>query len=105
MRRGSGAVHMRKAEDLTGRTFGRWTVVREASISVHGQMWECQCACGSPATEVLGASLKRGGSKSCGCARIHSNRKRFSRARLSREVDYGSRFSTEAVDPAWDDGF
>lgn len=56
-----------KRVDLTGQTFGRWTVVRKAPRT-YATMWECRCACGN-ARVVSGANLSTGASLSCGCLR------------------------------------
>lgn len=53
----------RAGEDLTGRTFGNWTVIRKAE---RRQYWICQCACGTEKA-VSAQSLRRGASRSCGC--------------------------------------
>lgn len=56
--------------DLTGQRFGRWTVLKKAPPrqSGIGAFWVCKCDCGNT-KEVLGASLKKGDTKSCGCYR------------------------------------
>lgn len=54
--------------DVTGQTFGHWTVLaREASSAAYA-LWRCRCVCG---TEKLlsTASLRMGRPKSCGCKR------------------------------------
>lgn len=53
--------------DLTGKAFGRLTVIRRASEKRHGAVcWECVCICGN--TKVIaGKSLKKNLSQSCGC--------------------------------------
>jgi hypothetical protein len=65
-------------QDLTGRTYGRLTVVAYAGR----RRWHCRCACGSLRV-VRGPDLKNGNSKSCGClsrevsaatARAHNRR-------------------------------
>ena len=53
----------KQGEDLTGRSFGLWTVVGKAE---RPQYWICRCACGNE-KEVNGKSLRRGDSRSCGC--------------------------------------
>lgn len=48
--------------DLTGKTFGRWTVVEFLGQA----KWLCRCSCGAEKA-VGGANLRRGISTSCGC--------------------------------------
>ena len=55
-----------KPQDLTGRKFGRWTVLAGGPTSVNPARWSCTCDCGETA-EVLVASLSNGRSQSCGC--------------------------------------
>lgn len=58
----------KKVKDLTGQTFGRWSVVRLAKVVRYRAMWHCQCNCGATA-EIAGSSLSAGNSRSCGCYR------------------------------------
>lgn len=66
------AVAMKKVvygEDLTGRTFndGQLTVLRKAGKNPSGkQMFTCRCKCGN-VKDIVGADLKSGQAKSCGC--------------------------------------
>lgn len=55
-----------KAIDLTGSVFGRLTVISRSGSSGRRAVWTCACSCGG-STEVLGKSLRRGTTKSCGC--------------------------------------
>lgn len=59
---------MGKRVDLTGKRFGRWTVVSESNLrDCNGNiMWNCKCDCGRQKT-VSGNSLRKGCSTSCGC--------------------------------------
>lgn len=62
---------MGKLIDLTGKTFGRWTVLYRTDdyIEASGAKrahYHCKCACGNEA-DVLAGSLRKGQSKSCGC--------------------------------------
>lgn len=58
---------MPKALDLTGKRFGKLTVLSQAGKDKYGCiMWECLCDCGNT-TNVVGAKLKIGHVKSCGC--------------------------------------
>lgn len=53
--------------DYTGKVFGRLTVVEHAGNSKHQEnKWRCLCECGNE-TVVLGSSLRKGSTKSCGC--------------------------------------
>lgn len=59
---------MTHVKDITGQRFGRWTVLAfEACVKGHA-MFTCKCDCGTQMT-VCGSRLRRGNSKSCGCAR------------------------------------
>lgn len=53
--------------DLTGKKYGRLTVVKKTSERYHGQVvYECRCDCGNE-TSVYAGSLKSGKTRSCGC--------------------------------------
>lgn len=63
-------------KNLTGQRFGRLTALSmtekshvDSSGKSHGTRWLCRCDCGVEKT-VLGASLTRGHTSSCGCYRI-----------------------------------
>lgn len=55
-----------KAIDLTGKTFGRWTVLKRAENRGNHVYWICKCECGSE-RPVTSDRLRRNISKSCGC--------------------------------------
>lgn len=56
-----------KFHDLTGRTFGRLTVLeRGPNGSLNQIRWRCRCACGRHKI-ILAHNLANGGSRSCGC--------------------------------------
>lgn len=67
---GCTGLARRKANDLSGKRFGRWTVVcRDASAPKQAgkhARWMCNCDCGET-RGVIGTMLLRGGSRSCGC--------------------------------------
>ena len=53
--------------DLTGKKFGRWTVIKRSFPNKGEQpVWLCKCDCGKEKI-VMGNSLRKGDSKSCGC--------------------------------------
>jgi len=81
-----------RVKDLTGRRFGRLTVVRRNGASNAGKaLWLCRCDCGGSKT-TLSASLLRGRTTSCGCRQVAEARQRLTKhgqaARRSRTVLY-----------------
>lgn len=96
-------------KDLTGKTYGRLTVIgidgyNEISREYY---WECKCTCGNFKT-IKGGSLKTGATSSCGCLQkeqvyVHGMTKskiyktyramldRCSNSKNSRYKDYGGR--------------
>lgn len=68
--RSCGCLYAEAAEarivDLTGRVFGRLTVI-EREYSSNGRIkWICKCECGIY-TSVVASSLQEGNTRSCGC--------------------------------------
>lgn len=59
---------MGKFIDLTGRKFGRLTVIERSTNRGEKVAWLCKCECGNIHVS-LGNSLLRGKTKSCGCIR------------------------------------
>jgi hypothetical protein len=58
--------------DLSGMTFGRWSVTKQAgNAKGGGALWACICECGSE-KKVIGGDLRNGKSTNCGC--VHKNR-------------------------------
>src|SRR6185312_7481452 len=66
-----------RAINLTGKTFGSWTVVSRAGSDIRGQaIWLCKCRCGEK-SGILGASLRTGNSTQCAkCGQQESRKKR-----------------------------
>lgn len=57
---------MRK-NDLTGKRFGRLTVIKQMPNNANGKvMWLCKCDCGNEKI-IIGSLLHTGKTKSCGC--------------------------------------
>lgn len=67
---------MGKFIDLTGKRFGKLTVLNRApdygSGSRRVTMWHCQCDCGKT-TNVRGHALRNGHTRSCGCLQPESH--------------------------------
>jgi hypothetical protein len=61
----------RPRADLTGKRFGRWTIISSAGGKRHDIAWNCRCDCGAERA-VLVRSLRNGVSLSCGCLRLEN---------------------------------
>ena len=59
-------LQSRRDEQLLGKSFGKWAVIR--SSTSNGRKYECICECGT-LREVWGYLLLNGKSTSCGCSR------------------------------------
>lgn len=62
---------MSKIKDLTNQRFHRLLVIKPGQLKIQSknfriQHWICQCDCGN-ITEINGAKLRNGHTKSCGC--------------------------------------
>lgn len=55
-----------KYKDLTGKQFGRWTVIGLSPKEGRKTYWTCQCECGN-VKDIRSDILQSGQSKSCGC--------------------------------------
>ena len=60
------SVSQRRMKDLSGKRFGRLTVIEPIRYPNGKIYWKCKCDCGKE-IEVYGGELRSGGSKSCGC--------------------------------------
>lgn len=93
-------VNIRK--DLTGRIFGRLTVLRQAEDYVspdgrHHCQWLCECSCeNKPKVVVRGVQLHSKKTQSCGCLQIERtresniiNKKKYNTYDLSGEYGIG----------------
>src|SRR4051812_45867501 len=54
--------------NLSGNTYGRWTVLALSSIRANHSYFLCRCSCGNEKA-VASGSLVQGVSTSCGCFR------------------------------------
>lgn len=69
---------VRRVYDLTGKKFGRLTVIKKSAKKVKNRnvQWDCVCTCGNHVTED-GYNLRHGKTKSCGCLRNELTRERI----------------------------
>ena len=74
--------------DPIGQTYNRWTVKSFSHKKNYHKFYNCECKCGNKGIIDL-CSLKSGNSKSCGCLRNETTRKRatthgMSQSRINR---------------------
>lgn len=60
--------------DLTGRVFGKLTVLEWDSTRRYNTFWKCTCECGKENLYISGKDLKKGKSASCGCKKVNNKR-------------------------------
>lgn len=77
----------RKLEKVVpGQRYGMLTALEEMNERVSGRIvWKCQCDCGN-ITYITATHLKKGDTKSCGCAGAHTNLMDISGQRFGRLV-------------------
>lgn len=86
-------THPKNFNDLTGKVFGRWTVIEKSDSVSEITMWKCRCSCGNERV-VSANNLTRGKSKSCGCYYLECLKeraddlvgKRFTRLTVKRRI-------------------
>lgn len=85
---------MRTANDLSGFTFGRLTVLYRNGSNKRGlAVWHCKCQCGNE-VDCVGSELTRGNVKSCGCLQKDLARQmRIKMNRYDLSGDYGIGFT------------
>ena len=78
---------MPKSIDLTGKRFGRLTVIKKSNKKRYGRLsWDCQCECGNYIV-VATQSLNSGETKSCGCLSKEIAAKRLLKLKNDIEVE------------------
>lgn len=65
-----------RLNDLTGKTFGRWTVLEKTRKQQRSQVYLCRCECGNM-REVTQSNLTQEKSQSCGCLQKELASQRF----------------------------
>lgn len=69
---------MAKMKDLTGRKYGRLTVIKPLEERRNGSVvWKTKCECGNE-LDVMSSSIIRGNTKSCGCIQKEYAKKNMS---------------------------
>lgn len=93
---GRGRLGIERKIDLTGRRFGRLTVLHEDGRRGTFVAWACRCDCGQEVT-VSGGNLRQGVATSCGCrkrevlgATVDIEGQRFGRLVALMDIGRGS---------------
>ena len=77
----------KKIVDLTGKRFGKLTVIEKTKSKYNKVTWKCKCDCGN-ITEVISDALKSGNTKSCGCLQTEDlSGQRFGRLVVLRKTE------------------
>ena len=81
---------MGKLIDLTGEKFGRLVIIEIANKNKRGNYkWICLCDCGKEVV-VVGHSIRRGHTKSCGCLQKEGLAKRVTKHGMKGTPTYRS---------------
>ena len=96
-------------ENLTGKTFGRWKVIKQAEDcvrknGVHEARWLCECSCQQHTKRIVRQyNLKNGHSQSCGCLMKEINAEMHLKKNEIKEVDGYCIGYTEKGEEFWFD--
>lgn len=66
---------MSKLKNLTGKRFGKLTVLEKGDSKNGRTYWKCRCDCGKEIS-VIASNLLRGNTQTCGCSRVKNAEKR-----------------------------
>lgn len=81
--------------DLTGKVFGRLTVVGKAQSKNQRVYWKCLCKCGSVVC-VESSNLRYGRTRSCGCLRSNSE-EQIGQILTSKNIDYKREYTFDEL--------
>lgn len=74
--------------DLTGKKFGKLTVLKESENKINGRVsWICKCSCGNDEQIIVSSnSLRTGNTKSCGCIYVGGRKLNISGDRFGKLI-------------------
>lgn len=78
---------MSRLIDMTGKRYGRYTVIKRVDKNDNKGWWLCRCDCGKEKV-VHGHLLRIGSTKSCGCYSIDNAKKNFTTHGLTQTKLY-----------------
>lgn len=89
------------AADMSGQRFGKLTVIRRDGNCANGlALWLVACDCGEQRS-VIGANLRKGVTRSCGCNTHCAHGHPFSGTNTGTRSADGSRFCRACRKVAW----
>lgn len=71
--------------DLSGQTFGKWSVLERRKATSQSSMWLCQCSCGRTRRAIESNALRAGRTRQCLLCQGDAVKKRWAGWRLSQE--------------------
>lgn len=81
---------MPKKIDLTGRRYGRLTVIAESPTKTRNKVsWICKCDCGNTTSPIPGNALQSGNTRSCGCLHSEETREKMLKHGMRNTRLYG----------------
>lgn len=83
-----------KLIDITGRRYGKYTVV--SKVVGRKSYWNCKCDCGTE-RPVFAPDLKRGASTSCGCVPHVYTPAEIERAKITKEINLANKKKRQAA--------
>lgn len=90
-----------RAQDLSGRRFGRLAAIAYAGKRGQQSLWLCLCDCGVTHT-AYATNLVRGLTQSCGCRRTDPSVHGQSISKNQSEYNSWRAMIHRCIDPAWD---
>jgi hypothetical protein len=92
---------MGKVKDLTGKKFGRLTVIGLAETSTRKTYWICQCDCGN-LKRVRSDSLQAGLIRSCGCLKKEQDETNLNKSEAKKKFNHaGFKVGTTRLYSKW----
>ncbi|MGN0472204.1 MAG: AP2 domain-containing protein [Lachnospiraceae bacterium] len=82
-----------KIVDITGKKFGRLTVIKKVGSKNHSSVWLCKCDCGCEKEITL--NHLRQGTKSCGCLSIDISSERGKKSKIGERSRKHGDFGTK----------
>lgn len=94
------AKNKNKVKNLTGKRFGRLTVIGVDDRGTKKTYWNCLCDCGN-IKSVRSDSLQNGAIKSCGCLKKEQDKKNLINDEMRKVERFGGKFGHIRIHSIW----